>query len=187
MFILRSWRVGLAVLLVLSGVLRGTSSSRAASLPQYLSPDFCAVLVIHPQRISESTLGEAIKSGLPAAVANVDPIAAAVGSLKNQKSGLPPGMDPDKLSQLLQGKAVQRIVLFIDSSMDKNTPNSALVAQFGKDIDGEGILAALTTEWQPAESNGTKYRKLKDKPGEADGAALRPTTARSSSDRRAPW
>ena len=174
MFILRSWRVGLAVALALSGLSRGTNSSRAASLSQYLSPDFCAVLVIHPQRISQSTLGEAVKSGLPPAVAGADPIATAVGALKNQKSGLPPGMDPDKLAKLLQGKPVQRIAIFIDSTMEKNTPGSALVAQFGSDIDGEGILAALTTDSQPAQSNGSKYRKLKDKPGEPDGAALAP-------------
>ena len=36
----------------------------------------------------------------------------------------------------------------------------------------------LTTDSQPAQSNGSKYRKLKDKPGEPDGVARALTTAR---------
>jgi hypothetical protein len=169
----RSWWLGPALAIALSGLMGQTNSLRAAGLSQYLSPDFCAVLVIQPERIGQSTLAEAIKSALPASVMKADP-AAAVAALKAQKGNVPPGMDAEKLVQLFQGKSVQRLALFFDAAMEKNIPGIALVAQFSSDIDGEAILSAITTEWQTADANGAKYRKLKGKPGQPDGAAVAP-------------
>lgn len=103
---------GLSV--VLAGLIPcGTVTARGANLARYISPDFCAVLVISPERISQSTLAQAIKSGLPKEMASTDPVTAAVAALGSQKN-LPPGMDVTKLAKLLQGKTVQHIVVFID-------------------------------------------------------------------------
>ena len=173
MRIQRLCRITVAAIALASSLLINMQAARAADLTQYISPEFCAVLVIHPDRIGESTLGEAVKSVLPKEIGG-DPAALIVANLKKQKDP-PKGMDADKLVSLLKGKTVHRVVLMIDSTMEKNnTPNAAMIVQFGSDIDGEGILSAVTTEWQPGEANGVKYRKMKGKPGEADGAAVAP-------------
>jgi hypothetical protein len=102
-----------------------------------------------------------------------DPVASLVAMLKKQKD-LPKGMDVDKLGSLLKDKTIHRVVVMIDSNLEKNVPASAVIVQFSSDIDGEGIMSALTTDWQPGEANGVKYRKLKGKPGEPDGAVVAP-------------
>jgi hypothetical protein len=162
-----------AVAIALAGLSLGRMQNVcAADLTQYISPDFCAVLVIHPDRIGESTLAEAVKSALPKQMTG-DPLAAIVANMKKQKD-LPKGMDVDKLAGLLKDKTLHRVVVMIDSNLEQNAPRLAIIAQFNNDIDGEGIISALGTDWQPGEANGVKYRKHKGKPGEPDGAALAP-------------
>ena len=145
----------------------GARPARAADLGQYLAPDFCGVIVVHPQRIGQSTLAEAIKTGLPKAIVNADPVDAIAASMKkslNKGKDLPPGMDVDKLASLLRGKPLKRIVVMIDAGLDKKgEPSSAVVAQFVDEIDTEGVLAAITTQWEPAETNGVKYKSSRIK------------------------
>src|SRR5208282_1715567 len=94
----------LALALVLGGLIpNGRNVARGADLGHYISPDFCAALVIHPDRISKSTLAEAIKPDLPKAKESPDAMKAAVAALANQK-GLPPGFDLAKIAKLLEGK-----------------------------------------------------------------------------------
>ena len=148
-------------------------------MTQYISPDFMAVLVIHPQRIGDSTLAKELKSALPPSLTSSDPATTVTTMLKGQKN-LPKGMDVDKLASLLKGKTVRRVVLLIDSTLSSPTPNAnsfetAVIVQFSDEIDGEGIFSAYTTEWQPAETNGVKYRKFtSDGPVRFEGAALSP-------------
>jgi hypothetical protein len=86
-------------------------------LSQYLCGDFCAVLVIHPQRIGRSTLGEAVKSGLPPAIVNADPITAIVNAAKAQKDP-PKDIDLNKVGDLLKGKAIHRAMVVFDSTFN---------------------------------------------------------------------
>jgi hypothetical protein len=167
----RFWRVFPAVAIALAGLVpQGSNAAQAADLQPYISPDFCAVIVIHPERIQESTLALALKSALPQQTGG-DPMATVTAMVKKSKD-LPKGMDVDKLVALVPWKSIHRIVLVVDSAMAKNAPGSAVIVQSNTDIDGEGIIAALTTDQQPAEANGVRYAKLKGKPGDTDGAAL---------------
>src|ERR1700722_14834910 len=90
-----------ALALVAAGLIPGGApSARGAELTKYISSDFCAALVIHPERIKKSTLAVAFKEGSPTGTSDDDSSKAAIAFLKGQKS-LPPGMDPDKLAKLL--------------------------------------------------------------------------------------
>src|SRR6516162_9237327 len=104
MRIQRLCRITVAAIALASSLLINMQAARAADLTQYISPDFCGVLVIHPDRICESTLGEAVKSVLPKEIGG-DPAALIVANLKKQKDP-PKGMDADKLVSLLKGKTV---------------------------------------------------------------------------------
>ena len=169
----RTW-LGLAIALtwLIPG---GTSVVRGADLARYLSSDFSAALVIHPRRIGKSTLADAVKSWLPKEMASADPVKAAIAALARQKN-LPPGMDPAKLAKLIEGKAVIRVMIFVDPMPTADMPAApGIIVQFADDIDGDGILSAISSEWQPAEANGVKYKTLKDpEPGKPDLAALVP-------------
>lgn len=168
--------MALTLAVVLAGLIpSGHHAARAADLARYISPDFCGALVIHPQRIGQSTLIEALKSGLPKEMAAADPIGAAIAAMGKQKN-LPPGMDVAKLAKLLQGKAVRRIVFLVDPMPAPKVPAApGIIVQFGADVDSDGILSAISSDWQPAEAEGTKYKKLKNpETDQPDLAALMP-------------
>jgi hypothetical protein len=173
----RFWRVNPAAAIALAGMITiGTNAARAAAdLRPYISPDFCAAVVIHPEQIAKSPLAEAAKSAAPQQAASGDPFAAAFAALKMLRN-LPTGMDVDKLSKLLQGKKAHRIVVLVDPMTVKNQPGWGVILQFSDDIDGDAILAAIATDQQPAETNGVKYAKFTVKPGNTDLAAAAPDT-----------
>lgn len=180
---LQRWaRIWLGLAIALAGLIPGgTNVARGAELPRYVSSDFCAAMVIHPDRIGKSTLAEALKSGLPKEMASADPAAAAAGALSSRNlmfgnNKLPPGMDVAKLAKLLEGKTILRIVVLIDPMPTAGVPAApAIILQFTDDIDGDGILAATSSDWQPAEAKGVKYKKLKNpEAGKPGFAALLP-------------
>lgn len=175
--------LGLAI--ALAGLISlGTNVTRGADLGRYVSSDFCGAIVIHPDRIAKSTLAEAVKSGLPKPMAAfADPASALVAALSSGPNrhmlfgNKPPrGMDMAKLAKLLEGKTIVRIVILIDPLPSPELPAApGIIVQFGEDIDGDGVLSAITSEWEPAEANGAKYKKLKSpQPGKPDLAALAP-------------
>jgi hypothetical protein len=83
----------------------------------------------------------------------------AVASQKN----LPKGMDIAKLVKLLEGKTVVRVVVLIDPILNADVPAGfGIIVQFGDDIDGDAILAAVSSEWQPAEAHGVSFKTLKN-------------------------
>jgi hypothetical protein len=164
----------LGLTIALAGLLSGgTNVAGGAELTRYLSPDFCAVVVIHPERIKTSTLAVAANSALPKEMASADPTPALMAALATQKN-LPPGLDVAKLVKLTAGKAVRRIVIFIDPMPAKDLPAApGVIVQFGEDIDTEGLLSAISSGWEPVEAVGTKYKKLQNpKPGQPDLAAV---------------
>jgi len=161
---------------VLAGLIPSNANlACGANLARYVSPDFCAVFVIHPERTQNSTLITAAKSALPAEAASVDPLAPAIQVLRNQKD-LPQGMDTAKLAKLLLGKPIHRIVVLFDPVPAANVKlGVGMIVQFGADVDGEGILSAITSQWQSADVEGVQYKKLKNpSPGQPDFAALAP-------------
>ena len=162
----RVWRAIPAAAIVLAAVSLGRmQAARAADLTQYISPDFCAVLVIHPDRIGESTLAEAVKSALPKDATGGDPAATIKAMAKNQKN-LPPGFDVEKLSKLLQDAKVHRIVIAFDTNTEKPAAaGGGLIVQFASDVDGDAILSAVSTDWQPAELSGVKCKTMKSSDG----------------------
>ena len=168
-------RIGLGLAIALAGfVPLAKNVASAADLGRYISPDFCAALVVHPARITKSKLWEAIKSGLPPAMATTDPRKAAIESIAHDKNA-PPGIDPAKIMGLLEGKNITRVVIFIDPMPKPNIPASfGMIVQFDADIDSDALFAAFSTGWEPAESNGVKYKKIRTGPGEPDAAALMP-------------
>ncbi|MGO9113152.1 MAG: hypothetical protein ACLP9L_28290 [Thermoguttaceae bacterium] len=166
--------LGLAI--ALAGLIPGgTNLARGANLARYLSSDFCAAVVIHPDRISKSTLAVGLKSSLPKEMLSDGSNLAAITPMMNQKN-LPRGMDLAKLAELLKGKTIVRIVVLIDPILTADVPAApGIIVQFGDDIDGDAILSAVCSEWQPAETNGVKYKTLKNpQPGKPSIAALAP-------------
>ena len=170
----RLWRVIPAAAVVLAGLVffpsRDTARAAAELLP-YFSPDFCFAIVIHPEQIGNSTLAQALKSALPQQKTG-DPTAAAKAMLKTQKN-LPPGMDLEKLAKLLKDAPVKRVVIVVDgvpvargnaqaaggkSDMDVG---AGLIVQFSKDVDGESIVSATSSEWKEVEIAGHKCKTLK--------------------------
>ena len=158
--------LGLAI--ALANLIPGaTSVARGADLARYVSSDFCGAIVVHPDRIGKSTLATALKAGLPKDMTLGDPSQAAIAALGmgwglSQKNP-PPGMDIAKLAKLLEGKTIVRIVVLIDPLPTVGVPAGAgVIVQFGDDIDGDGILSAVSSDWQAAESQGVKYKKLKN-------------------------
>src|SRR5271157_4798525 len=131
-----SFSLGLAI--TLAGLVPGGMNvARGAELPRYVSSDFCAAVVIHPERISKSTLALAVKSALPKQMTAVDPAmtATALGAALGSQTKLPPGMDLVKLAKLMEGKAVIRIVVLIDPLPAAMVPAApGIIVQFGNDI-----------------------------------------------------
>ncbi len=163
----REWRVISAAAIALASVSLGRMpAARAADLTQYISPDFYAVVVVHPDRIDESTLVQALKSALPNQAAGGDSMAAAVSQLKQLKNP-PKGLDVDKLAALLKDAKVHRIVITLDAHTKKSegAGSAGLIVQFNSDVDGDGILSALATDWKDTEINGVKCKTLKDATG----------------------
>ncbi len=176
MYLQQPGKVLLGLAIALTGLVPGGSTAaHGANLGRYLSSDFCAALVIHPDRIGKSTLAKAMKSGLPKQMLSADPSAALTMALGMQQN-LPKGMDVAKLAKLLAGKTVIRIVVLIDPILKADAPvGPGVIVQFGDDIDGEAILSAITSEWQSDEAHGVKHKTLKSpKPGVPEFAALAP-------------
>jgi hypothetical protein len=163
-----------AAAIALAGLSLGSmQAARAADLTQYISPDFCAVLVIHPDRIGESTLAEAVKSVLPKEAVNGDPTMALKAMAQNQKN-LPPGFNAEKLAKLLKDVKVHRVVVAFDTNAEKPAAaGGGLIVQFASDVDGEAILSAVSTAWQDADIGGVKCKSMKSPDG-ADIAAVAP-------------
>jgi hypothetical protein len=165
--------LGLVLAIALAGLMSGRTQAaegKGTPLGRFISPDFCGALVIHPLRIQQSTLAEAIKSALP----KDSPAATALplGLLQGQKN-LPPGMDVEKLNKLIDPKTIHRVVVLIDPLAAPGADASpGIIVQFNADVDGAAILAAVAKDWQPGESAGTKYQKTKNpKAGQPDMAA----------------
>jgi hypothetical protein len=80
------------------------------------------------------------------------------------------------LAKLVEGKIIIRIMVFIDPTPMAGVPAApGMIVQFGNDIDGDAILATLSPDWQAAEANGVKYKKLKNpEAGKPDIAAFAP-------------
>jgi len=146
----------------------GARALHGADLKRYIASDFCAAIVIHPERINQSTLAEAARSGLPKPLSNADPLKAALDAAKQNPQGLPPGMDPAKLADLLKDKPIHRIVLLAEPLPGPKTgpqlpvmPGVGIIVQFSADIDGEAIISAACSQWQPATTEGTAYKVLR--------------------------
>jgi hypothetical protein len=170
----RMWRVLPVVAIALTGLVCDTGEARAADLTRFISPDFCAAVVIHPERINESTLAETIRSSLPKEMAGGDLISLVKTTLAQNLRGLSTGADGQKIEKLLQGAKIHRIVFFTDSAMVENALGAAVIVQFGADMDGEGLIAATLPDRQNVEAGGVKYSKIKGRPGVPDMAAVAP-------------
>lgn len=186
----RLWRVFPAALIVLAGVasFRADAASaadvRSYDVRPYISPDFCAAIVIHPEQIEKSTLAETLKSALPQQKGG-DPTAAAKAALKGQKN-LPPGMDVEKLAKLLEGASIRRLVIVFDGTQNAppgGAPTAAapsetdveagVIVQFSGDVDGEGLISASSSEWKAVEISGHKCKSMKA-PNSSEIAAVAP-------------
>jgi hypothetical protein len=155
----------------------GMTTVRGADLTKYISPDFCAALVIHPERIGKSTLATALSSGLPKEMAEKGSLKDAFAALaKAPGMVIPPGFDGAKLATLLEGKNLRRVVIVIDPMPIPGLPVApGFIVQFAEDVDGQGIVAAACSDWKPAESEGTKYMKWRiPEPGAPEVAVVVP-------------
>jgi len=163
--------------LALAGLLAsGANMARGAGLSRYISPDFCAVLVINNvTRTQNSVLADA-RSALPPDAASANQIAAAKQMLRMRQKDLPRGMDLDKLFKLLEGKPARRVVVVVEPAPAANLPlGVGIIVQFDAEIDGEAILSAITTQWESADVAGVQYKKIKSPlKGFAGPAALAP-------------
>lgn len=163
MSILRLPTVSVGLAIILSGLLSHTApaAEKGTNLSRFISADFCAAIVVHPERISTSPLAAALKSAFPSQgdapdLSSLVKIAAAQGPL-------PAGLDADQLAQLLKGKPVHRLVLLVDPFPTPKIPAApGLIVQFSADIDGQAILAATSKDWKPAEAQGVKYQTVKN-------------------------
>jgi hypothetical protein len=162
----KTWRATAVAAIVLVGLSFGGKQVRAADLTQYISPDFCAVLVIHPERIGESPLANDVKSALLKEMGAGDPVSAALAALKKQPNP-PPGFDSEKLVKLLHSATIHRVVIVWDvqkenkaaGASDDRPDGIGMIVQFNDDVDGDGILSAVRSDWQGAEVGGVKYKK----------------------------
>ena len=159
-------RVIPAAAVVLAGLVsfQADTARAAAELLPYFSPDFCFAIVIHPEQIGNSTLAQALKSALPQQKTG-DPTAAAKAMLKTQKN-LPPGMDLEKLAKLLKDAPVKRVVIVVNGVPVARGPSGmdvggGLIVQFSKEVDGESIVSATSSEWKEVEIAGHKCKTLK--------------------------
>jgi hypothetical protein len=165
--------VGLAI--VLAGVAsRGAMAEEAkgGELVRFVAPDFCAAIVIHPERIAKTPLANAIKSVMPKQKDETSDVAALLTTL-NTQGQLPPGMNVEQLTKLLEGKKAHRVIVLVDPMPAADVPASpGLIVQFSTDVDGEAILSAASKEWKPADTKGIKYQKMKSpEAGKPDIAA----------------
>ena len=154
--------VGLAIVLAGLGP-RGAmaAEAKAGALARFVAPDFCAAVIIHPERIAKTPLADAIKSAMPKQAQATD--ASALLTTLSAQGQLPPGMDADQLAKLLEGKQVHRVIVLVDPMPAADVPVSpGLVVQFSTDVDGAAILSAASKDWKPADTNGTKYQKTKN-------------------------
>lgn len=169
---LRRICVGMSMVLVALAQ-RGAlgADTKGGSLANYISPDFCAAVVIHPERIAQSPLAAAVKSAFPSQGEAAD--LSSMVTMAASQGSMPPGMDAAQLAQLLKDKPVHRVVLLIDPMPVPGIPaGPGLILQFGADVDGKAILTALSKDWKAADTQGTAYQTLKNpEAGKPDIAA----------------
>jgi hypothetical protein len=94
-----------------------------ANLTQFIGPDFCAAIVVHPSRILKSPLGKALEL--------------------DKTPELPGGMGSKKLP--VEPSKVRRVVILLEATPVGTSPVSpAAIIQFDEDVDAKAILAE---EW----------------------------------------
>lgn len=119
-------------------------------LGQFIAPDFCVAVVVHPQQIAQSPLAAMLPVAQAPAMIASDPEAA-------------------KLAQQIDPKTIHRVVVLLDpAALESNLP-PAVVVQFSKDFDAAGLLKQAFDDVQPGEIEGKAVLTSK-KAGKGDVA-----------------
>jgi len=158
-----SWVTNLvcAVGVVLSapgtGVAWGQTKPKG-DLAAFIAPDFCAAIVIHPQRLAESPIAAALQVGTPAA--QESPAAGMAAMAMAMPKAAEAGVDLMKLTQVLGNNQLRRIVVLVEPFPTAEIPASpAVILQFEADVDPDQLFPALAKGAEKAEHQGATYYK----------------------------
>ncbi len=120
-------------------------------LSAYISPEFCAAVVIHPQRLAESP----ILAKLPKKADQSGP--ADMGAAMLALSQVPAAQKVNlmKLAEALAGNALRRIVVVVDPTPNEAGPVSGgVILQFDAELDGDVLFPAVVPDAQKKEIQG---------------------------------
>ena len=136
--------VVLAVLCFNSQIATSNAAERVRP-SAYISGDFCAVLVIHPQRIAKSPLAKPL------------PLDGVAGAAESQA---PADVDVAALFETLKPEKILRIIVVVDPVPGGNLAFlPGVIVQYTEDIDGAAVLKALLEDAAIAKHNGKTYHR----------------------------
>ncbi|MEN6496925.1 MAG: hypothetical protein ABFD16_21755 [Thermoguttaceae bacterium] len=145
--------LGTMVALAPSAALAQKTKAPQGDLGQFIVPDFCVAIVVHPKQIAQSPLAAAL------------PISQAPAMM----AGSAGDAEAAKLAQQLDPKTIHRVVLLLDpASLETNAP-PAVILQFDKDFDGAGFVKQAFDDVQSSEIEGKPVLTSK-KAGKGDVA-----------------
>lgn len=154
--------LGVEGLLDPAGAQKVTAKKPAAkadsrNLAEFIAPDFCAALVVHPGRLMKSAAARGMPSGGAPALASG--AARAAPGAKVLES-----VDPQKL---------RRVVILIDPTPMADSPISpAVILQFEEDTDSKALLSKEVQDIESVDYQGKTYlRSQSAGKGDVAGAA----------------
>jgi len=136
-----------------SAALAQKAKPAQGDLGQFIAPDFCVAIVVHPKQIAQSPLAAAL------------PVAQAPAMMASSAGD----SQAAKLAEQIDPKTIHRVVLLFDpASLQTNAP-PAVIVQFDKDFDAAGFLKQAFDDVQPGEIEG-KAVLISKKAGKGDVA-----------------
>lgn len=123
------WTLGLAVCLGTLGswstpAAEAQTKARAGNLTQFIAPDFCVAIVIHPKQILDSPVGAMLPPG----------------GMSSMMAGQAGTAEAGKLASQVDPKLLRRVVLLADPASLETKRPPAMIFQFEEDFDGEAFF-----------------------------------------------
>lgn len=132
----------------------GPASAQSApkgDLSTYISPDFCAAVVVHPHRLAESP----ILAKLPKKADQAGPVDPAMAMMALSQVPAAQKVNLMKLAESLAGNSLRRIVVVVDPTPSEAGPVSGgVILQFESELNGDTLFPAVVPEAEKAEIQG---------------------------------
>ncbi len=134
---------GLLTLIGPSGVASAAPKTDPVNLTQFIGPEFCAALVIHPSRLAKAPMFTGLSLPDTSSMTKAGPPEAALAA------------------EFFKAEKIRRIVLLVASTAEGGIGPSHLtvgaIIQFNDDVDSESFLKQVAKDAEPATLGDATY------------------------------